>query len=762
MKLNPASWSRIASKCAMTALLPLMVLSCGGGGSGGSTGTEKDSGPQMTQLRVEATDLEGDTLSYQWRVTAGSIINRNAPGTVWTLPAGPGLHFAYVRVSDAKGGYVEQQYAVATDTLNISLPPQKPVSNPVPTVAAADEFPGATFRLRLFSAESSDFSTANGERLRRQIYLPDINVRLLQQDSGEQVFAGVTDLSGEIVLPKLPEGKLYELRCTTAQSVPLAGCPTVLSATSESATLTSAVQVGGSAPEQRNLRLFGHVGLADGAVCGAQNEYFGLQSNATVQLQQDDGSTLGPAQRVNRFGDYALDAAVPIKAKLKLKVVCESHSAVVDVPALEAGYFASTPVEASYVIPNTRPRVLKMVANGPEGSVRGKMVEAVDSSFSIGLPGPDLFLTYKGRDTRLSACLYYKSLGAVKDCDPQGNFTGAIKLDDWKRQHKLAPFDAGNEQVAATYINQRDLNLVRKMTATRLAADHIAFSVCNHPGPDGKTQAETDAVIDTALADEKRVACVTMEYSVTPGRNGNKPFTKFFTFGPDGSLIASINLDQRGEKYLPGACVACHGGLQYAGRFPDKGNPSPDVRATFLPFDTGNYLFSSHTGLSEEEQGAAFRKLNDLVLATNPTTATKNLVAGWYKGSSNILDKQYVPPAWASFNPASLGIDATPADAAVFYRSVVGSSCRTCHTAMSDRFDWDGGEAFPRLTQLYRGSPHICGGGADVANNATMPNALMSRDGLQDNAKADAALASLMQKFLGCSEPLADPAYPKR
>ena len=89
------------------------LTSCGGG----STGNSQDSGVNKTYLSVDASDADGDTLQYQWRVTGGSIDNRNASSTVWTLPASRGIHFAYVTVSDGRGGYVEQQYAVNADRL---------------------------------------------------------------------------------------------------------------------------------------------------------------------------------------------------------------------------------------------------------------------------------------------------------------------------------------------------------------------------------------------------------------------------------------------------------------------------------------------------------------------------------------------------------------------------------------------------------------------------------------------------------------------
>ncbi len=737
--------SLLVGRCALgltTALVALLLSSCGGG-----TSTSADSGANKTTLRVDASDADGDTLQYQWRVTAGSIENTNARETVWTLPDGPGLHFAYVTVSDGKGGYTEQQYAVSSDALGTTAPARHAVSYTAPAVT---DFSGSTARLRFVTSTNTQFTPpAGGATALRLVYLPDVQVQVTQQASGETVFSGLSDLSGEVSLPKLQGGQSYTVMCATSPDAPLATCGSFTAGT-ESGVRGISV----SLPAARNLRLFGHIAFTDGGVCGTQSEFFGLQSAATVQLLQADGGALTSALRVNRFGDYALDAAVPVKGALKLQVQCESYRKVIDVPAspVAAGYVSTQALELSHQVPNNRPHILKMVANGQDGNVRGRMIVPEATALSNSLPGSRRFLAIKGQDTRLSACMYYRSLGAVKDCDAQGNLIEPISLDDWKRQHQFNPYTGTNTEVAATYINKMDLNLVRRMAATQLGPQHIAFLVCNHPGPVGQTQAEVDAVLDTALADTKLVACVAMEWTSTPGVNNGQAFTKFFTFGPSGRLIPSINLDGRGEKYMPGACVACHGGTQYTGRFPEKGSPSPFLGAGFLPFDTGNYLFGSSAPLSESAQTQAIHDLNQLTRATETSDATalSTLIQGWYADGTHKLDKAYVPSAWRAE-------DAKTPGAARFYRDVVGSSCRTCHVSLGPLFNWDS-----TILRPSRAQTHVCGGTADIALNASMPNALTSRDRMADRVKADPALAALMQTFLGCDTPFPDPVYPSR
>lgn len=722
------------------AALAALLGSCGGG-----TGTEADSGPNKTTLRVEVADADADTLTYQWRVTAGTVQNRNARETVWTLPDGPGLHFAYVMVSDGRGGYAEQQYAVASDALRTAAPVRAPLSHTPPAVT---DFDGAAGRLRFRAPDTLSFAPPGGGAAQaRTVYLPDTSVQVIRQSNGEVVFSGLSDLSGEVALPKLRNGETYSVRCAPSADAPMSECLSFAAGTQANVRTMSPALTG-----VHNLRLFGHIGFADGGVCGNANEFFGVQSTATVQLQQADGTALGPAQRVNRFGDYAIAASVPVNGTLRLRVQCEGYGSTLDVPADAGGYVATRPVELSHQIPNARPLIVKMVANGPDGNVRGRMIVPEAGATSNVLPGSLRFLTFKGYDTKLSACMYYRSIGAVRDCDAQGNMIDPITLDDWKRINRFAPHNSGNVEVAATYINTMDLNLVRRMVATRNGPDAIAFVVCNHPGPDGQTQAEVDEVMATAFDDEREVACVAMEWSTTAGVNNGLPYTKFFTFAPDGSLLPSVNLDGRGEKFMPGACVACHGGSQYNGRFPEKGNPSGYLGARFLPFDTANYSFA--TGLPESAQHQQIYELNKLVREIETDTSpTGKLIRGWYhEDTTNVLDKAYVPDVWraADAQPATAG-------AARFYREVVGASCRTCHASMGSQFDWDS----ILLTPL-RAEAHVCGGKADLAVNATMPNALISRDRVDQRIAADPALAALMRTFLGCDAPRPDPVYPAR
>ena len=335
--------ARTARNAFASLLAGAALLACGGG-----TGTQQDSGANKTYLSVQASDADGDTLQYQWRVTAGTIDNRNSPQAVWTMPDGPGLHFAYVTVTDGRGGSTEQQYAVATDTLGTTVPDRPALDHTPPAVTEADGF---AVRLRFeasgagLATQFADPAAAPGAALvPRTVYLADVQVTL-RDPNGQVLFAGLSDLGGEVALPHLPAltaPQKYSVQCATSADAPQQPCD------SFNPQLDGVVRVIVPAhTDARNLRLFGHVALADGGLCGDRNEFFGTQAVAQVQLQATDGTLLSAPLRVNRFGDYALDAAVSVDTPLQLKVTCTGYTATVAVAPPAGGFAAATPVDST-------------------------------------------------------------------------------------------------------------------------------------------------------------------------------------------------------------------------------------------------------------------------------------------------------------------------------------------------------------------------------------------------------------------------------
>jgi hypothetical protein len=360
---------------------------------------------------------------------------------------------------------------------------------------------------------------------------------------------------------------------------------------------------------------------------------------------------------------------------------------------------------------------------------------------------PDHFLTFfstrdrlvfpaKNTDSRQGACQYYAAIGAVQGCGPGGELVGAqLTFDGWKAKWGLDSPTAG---FRALYANSRDLDLERDMHGVT-NANGTAYYVCNYPHVRG---GQPDTNLLNVQQGENLVACVAMEHSPTPGVSGGQPFTKFLVFRPGGQLLPSVNLDQRGEKFLPGVCVVCHGARHGFTRFDENGSMSPDLEAQFLPFDLDNFAYAASSGpLSRAGQEAQFRNLNLTLLKTDPPPALVELLNLWYPNpATSTFTDDAVPPGWA-------GKEA-------LYKGVVQRYCRTCHVAMTFIDQFGGALAFRRSSDFdeftFELAHRACGvDGGEPRMRWSMPNSKVTFDEFWNDG---AAVAALQQYLLDRSE----------
>ncbi len=116
--------------------------------------------------------------------------------------------------------------------------------------------------------------------------------------------------------------------------------------------------------------------------------------------------------------------------------------------------------------------------------------------------------------------------------------------------------------------------------------------------------------------------------------------------------------------------MGCHGGrpapLNPDGTYPNNG----DIDAGFLSWDVSTLYFSDddfendvHSVQPTAEQQDALRRLNEMVLVTNPPAAENTLIHGWY-GSTDptatklpagaVFNPNFIPDGWLPATPAAL------------------------------------------------------------------------------------------------------------
>jgi hypothetical protein len=656
-------------------------------------------------VTVSAQSPSGAPLSYRWLATDGVVANANtpstSPSTSWTLPKGQGLHFLYVLISDSQGGYTEKRIAIFTTDPNATFPAVVN-GDPVPSIPPIppSPIPLATVRGWL------------------QDQRPSISMQLVDEFTGKQFGPVITDNDGQFAFHNLPQST-YEPYIADAPGQPFRVATELNGPFSVSDNLATSnySDLGSTYTSDRlgNVVVSGHVTLANGSTCGDSSAFFGVGVNAVATLVDSTDKAVSLPVPVNGFGNYEIDSSLSTTGTYSVQVRCENAplqlapvSVVVD-PILTNLYSG-----VNVTIPSTPP-----IVTGFAATLNGTPIQlstaATSSLPSDSLPKASQFLSTKGLDSRTGACLYYVAVGAATGCDAAGAPIGGITFDAWKKQSGLAPYNATPE-ASATYVNEVDLNLTRNHHGIQ-TANGVAMYVCNYVGPaDDTVQAQIDTAVANAstTTNQNLVACVAMDYVTAPTNpsvNGGTPFTRFLTFGPSGHLLLSVNLDGRGEKFLPGTCVACHGGENYAGSYPTDGTGAANIGAHFLPFDEGNFVFSSLAGFQLPDQAAQIKALNQLVLQTNATPSAVALINGWYLSGSSTEDNSYVPSVWV--NP-------TDANIPNMYSGVIKHSCRTCHIAQTGQWDLD--------SQGLSEQNGICGGSEWLPRNHNMPNSKVTFD----------------------------------
>jgi hypothetical protein len=320
----------------------------------------------------------------------------------------------------------------------------------------------------------------------------------------------------------------------------------------------------------------------------------------------------------------------------------------------------------------------------------------------------------RARDTRASAEAYYRTI------DDAGAYSAKATLSGWLARAGLSDgvtdWEAMRTSLAdsttgahATYLNNFDLGFGRDMYARLGACDDGATPATLAEATAGACDVYSVVVnygsLEGAARTLQPIIAVAMEYSRAPA-SGPRRIVKFYTYAPtrhgDFRRVLSVDLDGRGEKFMPASCTACHSGTPRGLDARDAtlyGNGG-DVGSAFLAWDLDSLLYSdtdsgfSHEGdpsftaseralvarFTRAEQEPAFRRLNQLAYLTygdeRRFPLARELLEGWYGGAglpSPTFDGSHVPQGWRSDTPGN------PADAELIYRDVFAHYCRACH-----------------------------------------------------------------------------------
>ncbi len=236
------------------------------------------------------------------------------------------------------------------------------------------------------------------------------------------------------------------------------------------------------------------------------------------------------------------------------------------------------------------------------------------------------------------------------------------------------------------YYNLGDLGFARAQTMRITTGSdnqpNVAFAVTNYP------------TLEDARCKRSPIATVCMDNALRNDLNQVTPsrYTRFYVYGPTGSLLDCANLDGGGLKCVPNLCVVCHGGTKYPS--PATLSDTTNLGSRFLPFDLESYTWHPKYGVQKQELAA----MNAGVLQTAPNSTITDLITGWY-GNANPIASSAV---WNNFNAAYMptaaaaGWNTNPP----IYKDVFKQSCRVCHVSRDAGFSVQ----FDSLTKLSNSS----------------------------------------------------------
>jgi hypothetical protein len=313
-------------------------------------------------------------------------------------------------------------------------------------------------------------------------------------------------------------------------------------------------------------------------------------------------------------------------------------------------------------------------------------------------------------------------------------------------------------QASATYYNQGDLGLGRKMRCARNGCGETACYVQNF----GAVDADGRPVVrfgdknaaETAVAQNKPFATVAMvEHHDKAQDDPNKVIFVAYAHNPaspgdpwQATLAEEAPLDkQQHNTFIPGNCLSCHG---IQSRYNVETN-SVDGSPVFLPFDLQAFQYFSSPNRADQETD--FKALNQLIYETRLVQQldanndplrpwAKHIMDLWYDNWNSVTFRDNQVPTQAGSGTSWASTDNTKQ----MYKKVVALACRTCHISASSPIR--SMDSFSRFKEMGATTVH-----SDVCRSHTMPQSEQSSNVFW-NSSGRSHFLNRWPLFTGCGK----------
>ena len=265
-----------------------------------------------------------------------------------------------------------------------------------------------------------------------------------------------------------------------------------------------------------------------------------------------------------------------------------------------------------------------------------------------------------------------KAAGFIR---PTTNWDESNQSGDWEGQHFIPP-----RWPIAVFNDVLDLGVSRRVNCSPPSGGStVCWAASYHPSGGAGTGYAKPKSLSVIIMANDSAFFGSWEWDGTALEPQYPPRTSSVNFGLDvehyyaenGSLRTGAALDSQGRKGVPHACLSCHGGRYDAAT-------GKVIGASLLPLVPARYPRSSLSTGGANSAQEEMRRINQIVLQSNPAPGVADLINAMYNGSPNtpnaIANDTAVPSGWSQ----QVGL----------YRQVVGPYCSSCHFAQRGPFNF--------------------------------------------------------------------------
>ncbi|GLP96853.1 hypothetical protein [Paraferrimonas sedimenticola] len=394
---------------------------------------------------------------------------------------------------------------------------------------------------------------------------------------------------------------------------------------------------------------------------------------------------------------------------------------------------------------------------------------------------PNNFLQYVNRGlydpqvfaTTIDSAGYAEAYYKVVDADgSRTTFPG------WQQANG---FNEATDVINASFRDVNDLGYGRDMFAWKwqhldangMECTNTSFFVVNYVVEviDGDASAYGPLNLDALIAQDKDFHFGTNAIEFSPidmNDCSSRKILKFFTFSPSGDQqrLVKVNLDGRGEKYMPTTCIICHGGYAYPPLPNGEFDPVTLHSPQFVMLQPDTFQYSDMSNYTYADQAPNIQAINQLVYDSYVEAGQYQDIGSWnnefakerIEAAYQVKTNDEGSPVFSAYCPDCIPSgwqqnDTRPEGVERLYTQVLKPHCLGCHSLLGTNAAQERDKNIITFSSYEAFATYASGLNVELLTDyifkrGVMPASLISNDSFWNSPEQKAGLlASFIKEF---------------